>query len=89
MGYHIQDIPRGDFGEASKIAEEAAEFADAVEQGVNIMALVELADLMGAVRGYLANHHPDISIGDLLKMADVTERAFKDGTRTPRQKKSA
>lgn len=84
MGYHVQNIPRGRFGEACKIKEEAAEFADAVEQGIHIMALVELADMVGAIRGYLHNHHPDTSLDDLIAMADVTERAFKDGTRTPR-----
>lgn len=84
MGYHLTEIPRGQFGEASKIAEETAEFIDAVEQGVSVMALVELSDLIGAVRGYLGKHHPNTTLDDLVRMADVTSRAFEDGTRKPR-----
>jgi hypothetical protein len=57
-GYHIRDIPRGTFGEASKVLEEAAEFGDAIEQNCRVMALVELADLVGATQAYLNNHHP-------------------------------
>jgi phosphoribosyl-ATP pyrophosphohydrolase len=81
-GYHLADIPKGVYGEASKITEEAAEFADAVAQGVSVMALVELADLMGAVEAYLAKHHPSVSMADLMKMSAVTTRAFMNGDRT-------
>lgn len=84
MGYHLKDIPRGQFGEASKIAEETAEFIDAVEQQVSVMALVELSDLIGAIRGYLHKHHPQTTLDDLVRMADVTQRAFEDGTRKSR-----
>lgn len=80
-GYHMRPIPRGIFGEASKVHEEAVEFLDAVEQGVKIMALVELADLMGAVTGWLDRHAPGTSLEDLLAMNAVTARAFADGTR--------
>lgn len=83
-GYHLADIPRGAFGHPSKIVEEAMEFADSIEQGVKVMGLVELSDLVGAIRGYLARAHPSITLDDLIAMADVTERAFLDGTRQPR-----
>jgi hypothetical protein len=39
-----------------------------------------LADLYGAIRAYIGQHH-DLNMSDLEKMADLTERAFKDGTR--------
>ncbi len=78
-GYHVAVIPKGVYGEASKIAEEAAEFADAHRQGVVIMELVELADLYGAVRAYVGRH--GLTMADLERMADVTERAFKSGAR--------
>lgn len=81
-GYHIRAIAKGELGEASKILEEAFELADAAEQGVAVMELVELSDLVGAVRAYLSKHHPSITLEDLVKMADVTERAFKSGRRS-------
>jgi len=80
-GYHVRPIPRGELGEASKVREEVEEFMDAVEQGVSVMALVELADLMGAVKGYLEKHHPTVGLGDLIAMDNVTRRAFQNGRR--------
>ena len=80
-GYHLARIPRGEVGEASKVAEEAAEFADAVAQGVSVMALVELSDLYGAMDAYLARHHPGTSMEDLRRMSEVTRRAFLNGRR--------
>lgn len=85
-GYHLTKISRGIFGEVSKIVEEAHELQDAETQGVKIMQLVELSDLVGAIGGYLAKHHPDVAFDDLQKMSAVTERAFKNGHRQPRRK---
>jgi hypothetical protein len=48
------------------------------------MALVELSDLYGAIKGYLAKHIPSMTMEDLRIMSEATERAFKDGTRIPR-----
>jgi hypothetical protein len=45
------------------------------------MVLVELSDMLGATQLYLEKHHPSITIVDLLKMSDVTQRAFKSGSR--------
>jgi phosphoribosyl-ATP pyrophosphohydrolase len=81
-GYHIRDIKRGEFGELSKVYEEIEEIKDAAEQGVKLMLLIELSDLLGAVEGYLEKHHQGITIEDLLKMKDVTKRAFKTGGRS-------
>lgn len=80
-GYHLKQIDKGVLGEASKVREEVEEFIDAVEQGVSIMALVELSDLIGAVSAFLEKHHPEIKIQDLVAMSDVTSRAFKNGRR--------
>lgn len=82
MGYHVRDIPRGVFGEPSKIIEESLEFQDAIEQNNKIMALVELADLIGAIEAYAAKS--GITLEDLVAMKDATKRAFQDGTRTDR-----
>ena len=81
VGYHVAKINRGTFGEADKIKEECDEFIDALEQGVDIMALVELSDMIGAVNGYLKKYHPSISLKDLVSMSKVTKRAFDNGQR--------
>lgn len=80
-GYHINKIEKGTIGELSKIYEEVEEIKDAEQQGITIMLLVELSDMLGATQLYLEKHHPTISIEDLLKMSDVTQRAFKSGGR--------
>jgi hypothetical protein len=81
MGYHLKPIPKGKFGEVSKIEEELAEIKDAEEQGNRLMVLVELSDLIGAVQGYLNKHYVDFELSDLIKMSEATSRAFLDGTR--------
>lgn len=80
-GYHITDIPRGVYGESSKIIEEVNEFVDAENQGVTLMVLQELSDVIGAIDGYLKCHHPSINLSDLVKMSEVTNRAFQSGQR--------
>lgn len=84
QGYHKATIARGVFGEDSKIFEEIDEFADALDQGVAVMALVELSDAIGAIEGWLAKHHPSITLNDLAAMAAVTRRVFESGHREPR-----
>lgn len=79
-GYHLKQIPKGKMGDWSKIEEEYAECLDAKEQGIKVMLLVELADLVGAIDAYVEKHH-NISAKDLRKMAKVTKRAFKSGNR--------
>ena len=84
-GYHLKPIEKGELGELSKIREELDEAVDAVdahEQGVSVMVLVELSDLVGAVEAYLIKHHPGTTLEDLQKMAAVTRRAFQSGRRT-------
>ncbi len=85
QGYHLAKIARGEFGEVSKIFEEVDEFDDALQQGVTIMALVEASDLIGALRGWLAKHHPSITIQDLIVMSEVTQRVFESGYRESRK----
>lgn len=83
MGYHINEIERGTFGEFSKIKEEFLEAEDALQQENKVMALVEMADLIGAIEGYCLKNH-NITLNDLIKMKEATTRAFTDGTRKPR-----
>lgn len=80
-GYHLVHIPKGELGELSKIVEELAELNDAATQGVAILELVELSDLVGAISAYLERHHPGVELSDLEAMAEVTARAFRSGRR--------
>lgn len=84
MSYHVAEIERGVYGEPSKIREEFEEFLDAREQGVKIMELVELSDMLGAMKGYLEKYHKGTRLADLFAMHEVTERAFVTGHRSPR-----
>ncbi len=83
-GYHLAEIPRGKYGEISKIVEEALELQDAEAQGVRVMELVELSDLIGAIVGHLEKHWPGLSLSDLTKMSEVTRRAFVNKYRISR-----
>ncbi len=81
-GYSAASIPRGIYGELSKIVEEAEELKDACAQGVEVMTLVELSDLYGAIEGFLRKKFPFLNMEDLRKMSAVTKRAFENGYRT-------
>ena len=80
-GYHLSPIPKGTYGDLDKVYEEVAELKDAEAQGNRLMVLMELSDMMGAVRGFLEQHHPEMSLTDLIIMADATRRAFVTGAR--------
>lgn len=83
-GYHIRQIKRGKFGELSKVREELEEVEDAEEQGVSLMILIELSDMIGAIDGYLAKHFPDTTLSELVAMSAITQRAFRNGHRKSR-----
>ena len=82
-GYHLREIKRGVFGEASKITEEHEEFLESLEQQNPVMALVELSDLIGAIEAYVVRHHK-ISLDELINMKNATQRAFTNGSRSNR-----
>ena len=79
MSYHLEPIPKGVFGEVSKIEEELLELKDAIKQENKIMIGCELSDLYGAMREYAKKQ--DLSMKDLEIMADATKRAFDAGYR--------
>jgi hypothetical protein len=81
-GYHVTEIPKGTLGSSSKLLEEVLELIDAEKQESKIMALVELSDLVGAIRLYLENHAAGITLKDLETFSDITRRAFENGHRT-------
>lgn len=80
-GYHKHVIPKGEVGELSKVYEELLEAYDAESQGVGIMTLVELSDMLGAVESFLQKHYPGVTLDDLKAMSAVTKRAFISGRR--------
>jgi hypothetical protein len=81
-GYHLKAIPKGVFGEVSKIEEEFLEFKDALKQNNPAMAFIELSDQLGAIRGWLERHHPSITLENLITMNEATTRAFVNGHRS-------
>lgn len=84
MGYHEMDIPPGQLGERSKVVEEITELLDAVTQDNPVMALVEMADIIGALELHLEKYHPSITLQDLITMKDRTRHAFESGARPSR-----
>lgn len=80
-GYHIKEIPHAKYGTFDKIGEEYYEAQDALEQSCDIMLFVELSDLIGAIEGFLEMNYPNITLNDLLKMKNITKRAFIEGNR--------
>lgn len=81
MGYHKREIPEGVYGEFSKVAEEWEELLDARDQNARILELCEIADLYGALAGYVEKRF-GMSMDDVKKMAELTSSAFLDGSRS-------
>jgi hypothetical protein len=80
-GYHRSKIPKGTYGEFSKVEEELAELRDAQEQGCRILELVEITDLYGALAGYVEAKY-GMTMDDVKQMAELTRSSFRDGTRS-------
>lgn len=79
MSYHINKIPRGNYGDISKVQEEVCEFIDAKEQNVRIMEMLELSDIYGALEA-VANTY-NLTMEDLKAMSDRTKESFNSGER--------
>lgn len=80
-GYHLVVIEKGELGELSKVREELEELLDAQAQGSKIMMAVEAADLVGALKAFLARHLPGTTLADLETFSNITSRAFTSGRR--------
>lgn len=81
-GYHLREIEKQPYGSIEKIQEEVQELFDAVEQDCRVMQLVELSDIIGAVEGVLETEFPDMTLQDLIRMSNITKRAFRSGGRS-------
>lgn len=65
--FHKNEISKGIYGELSKIQEELDEAYDALAQNQELMLLIELADIIGAVEGVSKKY--GFSIEQLLAFA--------------------
>lgn len=81
-GYHLEKIEKRRYGSLGKIQEEVEELFDAHRQGSNVMVLIELSDLYGAIEGFLAENYPTMKMTDLKKFSEITKRAFESGERS-------
>lgn len=72
MGFHKKEIKRGIYGDLSKIKEELEEAYDALEQNQELMLLIELADIIGAVEGVSKKY--GFSLEQLTKFARLRSR---------------
>ena len=79
MSSHKNEINRGFVGFASKIQEELDEYVDSIQQGVKIMAHLELSDLYGALEAHA--HSLGLTMNDLNQMSIKTKKMFSDGIR--------
>lgn len=80
MPYHPNTIiPKGELGEFSKILEETLEMQDAVSQGVKVLILAEMVDIIGAITLYTEKHYPCLTLDDLVEMSKRTRRAYEAG----------
>lgn len=82
MPYHNIELPKGKYGEFSKVEEEFLELKDAWGKGSPVQSLVEAADLIGAIEGFVETQFKGtVTLADLLKMANDTKDEFKAGRR--------
>lgn len=67
--WHIREIPKGTYGELSKIKEELEEAYDSEERGQVLMLMFELSDIIGAAGGVGAKY--GMSLDDLVKFSKL------------------
>ncbi|AEO93545.1 gp286 [Bacillus phage G] len=71
-GFHNRKIQKGIYGELSKIEEELQEAYDAEEQGQDLMLLIELADMIGAIEGVAKKYN--MSLDQLVAFAKLRSK---------------
>ncbi len=77
MPYHDVEIPKGEYGELSKVQEELLEAMDADKRGQDLMLLIELSDLVGAVGG-VAEKRFGFSLEQLVKFAKLRSSVARE-----------
>ncbi len=81
MGYHTRNFEKGIYGDFSKVQEEWEELLDARFQNARVLELCEIADLYGAIAGYVESNF-GMTMGDIAQMAEMTRSAFVEGGRS-------
>lgn len=76
MGFHKRHIPKGVYGELSKIREELEEAEDSEEQGQGLMLQIELSDMIGAIRGVAESRGWDFD--SLVKFSTLRSKVAKE-----------
>lgn len=76
MKFHKREIPRGVYGELSKIKEELEEAYDAEEQKQDLMLLIELADIVGAAAGVSEKY--GMSLDQLVAFAKLRSQVAQE-----------
>jgi hypothetical protein len=76
MGFHQATIARGVYGQLSKIQEELDEARDAEAQGQDLMLLIELADIIGAVAGVAQRY--GFTLGQLAAFARLRSEVARE-----------
>ena len=72
MPFHKKNITKGIYGELSKIQEELDEAFEAQEQNQELMLLIELSDIIGAVEGVSKKY--GFTIEQLLQFSRLRSR---------------
>jgi len=72
MKFHKAIIQKGIYGELSKIKEELDEAFDAESQNQDLMLLIELSDIIGAVEGVSKKY--GFTIEQLIKFAKLRSK---------------
>lgn len=75
MGFHNRTIPKGVYGQLSKVREELEEAEDSEEQNQPLMLQIELSDMLGAIRGVCETHNWDFD--SLLRFSELRSRVAK------------
>lgn len=76
FGYHSRFIPKGEYGEFSKIEEEYNELVDIWNNTNNVvLTACELSDLYGAMEAF-AEKTLNISMDEIVKMSNLTKDAY-------------
>lgn len=70
--FHTQPIKKGQYGELSKIQEELDEAFDAEKQGIDLMLLIELSDIIGAVEGVAKKYN--FTLDQLIQFSKVRKK---------------
>jgi hypothetical protein len=78
-GFHVSKIKKGVYGELSKIQEELDEAVDASLRGHDLMLIIELSDIIGAVEGVSLKY--GFTVEQLLKFARLRTEVIKNELR--------